>query len=75
MNVKRKDDTITLQLTVDEAALLASCLQISRSPAMEELSERLIGSPDWKHVHRKREAHHGVIPVAVYNAVLERERL
>ena len=75
MQVKRKNDVVTVQLTVEEAALLASCLQISRSPAMEELSERLVGSPEWKHVHRKKEAHHGVIPIAIYNAVVEREGL
>ncbi|MGZ3478041.1 MAG: hypothetical protein ACXVCJ_26315 [Polyangiales bacterium] len=75
MKTNRKNDTITIELTIEQAALLAANIAASREDAMVELYERLLGSPAWKHKHKPESAHAGVIDVATYNRVLENHGL
>jgi hypothetical protein len=75
MNAARKNDTVTITLSVEDAAVLVATLQISRDAAMNELCERLIGSPKWRFVRDKQNAHAGVIDIATYNRVVEARSL
>ena len=76
MNTKRNGQTITIELSVEEAALVAAYVGSSRLPAMEELFERLLGSPRWKQIRSNKYAvHPELIAVSEYNAVQEKNQL
>lgn len=72
MKTTKKGQTVTIELTEEQACMLVATLGGTRNGPMIELQERLIGSPTWKFKHRPNEAHRGVLDPALYEEIVER---
>ena len=76
MNTKRTGNKITIELSVEEAALVASYVSLSNHASMVELQERLLGSPQWKAVRpRQYTVHPELITGDEYTATVEKNHL
>lgn len=75
MKTTRKNDTVTIELSVEEAALVAAYIMSAREAPLVELGEQLCGSPLWKQRRAPKTAHQGVIDPATYARIQEKYSL